>query len=332
VALVAAIDSPATDPRLEYFRAIVQAAAPSADRREDMLTREYLRAMRFLYEKEFVAQQAGADAVAALYRTRGLSTDTAVEAGYLVYLGLGVLKALEPVRQVRRVLIIGPGLDVAPRTGLIDVGPPESYQPWAVIDALVALRLSRVDELQIVAADINPRVVDHLRRSRAAPPVLTLTSGIRESDSVMFSREYRDYFDGLGRAIGKVDATAARAIDGGRLQKVVGVSGAAARTVDSELLDVAIERDAGTPFDVVIATNILPYFDEVELMLALSNIARMLGPDGVLLHNESRVSMRDTTETLGMPLEQSRQAIIAAVRDAPGPLVDRVYLHRKKVQ
>ena len=60
--------------------------------------REYLRAMRFLYQKEFVAQRAPdpADAVAALYRSRGLSTDTAVEAGYLVHLGLGVLKSLEP--------------------------------------------------------------------------------------------------------------------------------------------------------------------------------------------------------------------------------------------
>ena len=42
--------------------------------------------MRFVYQKEFVAQRAArpADAVADLYRSRGLSTDTAVEAGYLV--------------------------------------------------------------------------------------------------------------------------------------------------------------------------------------------------------------------------------------------------------
>jgi hypothetical protein len=66
--------------------------------------------MQFVYDKEFVAQRsAQADqAVADLYRTRGLSTDTAVEAGYVVYLGLGVMKSLSPDRPVRRVLIVGP--------------------------------------------------------------------------------------------------------------------------------------------------------------------------------------------------------------------------------
>ena len=123
--------------------------------------------MRFIYQKEFVAQRAGADAVAALYRTRGLSTDTAVEAGYVVYNGLGIVRALDPERRIRRVLIVGPGLDLAPRTGLLEAGPPESYQPWAVIDALLALGLSRADDLQVVGADINSRVVEHLARSRA---------------------------------------------------------------------------------------------------------------------------------------------------------------------
>ena len=67
--------------------------------------------MRFVYEKEFVAQRSAkpADAVADLYRSRGLSTDTAVEAGYVVSIGLGILKSLEPERTVRRVLIVGPG-------------------------------------------------------------------------------------------------------------------------------------------------------------------------------------------------------------------------------
>ena len=87
--------------------------------------------------------RAAAEAVAELYRARGLSTDTAVEAGYVVYIGLGDrCRSLEPGRRIRRVLIVGPGLDLAPRTGLLEAGPPESYQPWAVIDALVSLGLS----------------------------------------------------------------------------------------------------------------------------------------------------------------------------------------------
>ena len=113
-ALLRSLDSPAGDSRLTYFQSLVQTIFPDRRTREAGVLREYLRAMRFIYQKEFVAQRAGADAVAELYRTRGLSTDTAVEAGFLVSLGLGVVKGLDPATRIRRVLIIGPGLDLAP--------------------------------------------------------------------------------------------------------------------------------------------------------------------------------------------------------------------------
>jgi hypothetical protein len=283
--------------------------------------------MQFVHEKEFVAQRSAraADAVADLYRTRGLSTDTAVEAGYLVHQGLGILKGLAPDRRIRRVLIVGPGLDLAPRTGLIEEGPPESYQPWAVIDALLSLGLARIDDLQVVAADINPRVVSHLRRSRERAPVLTLVSGIAETDTVKFSVDYRDYFGSLGRAVGAIEP----APDGGEqgsLRKRVRVRAGVARVLQPEQLDAITERLEGLPFDLVVATNILPYFGEVELMLAMSNVAAMLAPGGVFLHNEPRPSLGAITDAVGLPFEQARLAIIATISGGP-PLVDRVYLH-----
>ena len=89
------------------------------------------------------------------------------------------------------------------------------------------------------------------------------------------------------------------------------------------------ERLHGPAFDLVIATNILPYFDDVELTLALGNIASMLTPGGAFLHNEPRPLVGEVTSAIGLPFEQSRQAIIATVRNAPGPLVDSVWLHRR---
>jgi hypothetical protein len=330
-ALLHALDEPGRDARLLYFRSLVDGAFPSAGEREAALVREYLRAMRFVYEKEFVAQRSdrAADAVADLYRTRGLSTDTAVEAGFLVYQGLGVLKALEPDRRIRRVLIVGPGLDLAPRTGLLEAGAPESYQPWAIADALLALGLSRLDDLEIVGADINPRVVEHLRRARADPPALTLVSEIAETETVTLSAEYRDYFAGLGKVVGVVEADPAPAKDTkGHLHKSVRVRPDVARVLSAARLDIVTERLAGTQFDLVVATNILPYFDDVGLMLAMSNVAAMLAPGGVLLHNEARPLMQDLTSALGFPFEQSRHAVIANVRGAPAPLFDSVWLHR----
>ncbi len=177
-ALLRAVADPRADARLIYFGALLDAAFPDPRARATGVAAEYLRVMAFDYQKEFVAQQdaSPAAAVADLYRRRGLSTDTAVEAGYVVHLGLGVLKGLEPTRRLRRVLIVGPGLDLAPRTALDERAAPESYQPWAVIDAVVALGLADRGELDVVAADINPRVVGHLRRAREHPPLLRVAT------------------------------------------------------------------------------------------------------------------------------------------------------------
>jgi hypothetical protein len=331
-ALVRAVESPGDDPRLVYFRELVQAAfAPRRDRQEALL-REYLRTMRFVYEKEFVAQKSPrpAEEVSRLYRTRGLSTDTAVEAGYLVYLGLGVAKSLEPARRFRRVLIVGPGLDLAPRTALREDSPPESYQPWAVIDALLAVGLSTADDLEVVAADINPRVVNHLRRAKSKAPTLTLASEVRDSPTVKLSEEFREYFGSLGRGIGTTGTLQRTPRAGELLQKTVQVTPAIARILSAESLDIVTERLQGSPFDLVIATNILPYFDDLELMLSMSNVAAMLGPGGVFMHNEPRPLLGEITDALGLRFEQARQATIATVRGAP-PLADSVFLHRKSL-
>jgi SAM-dependent methyltransferase len=328
-ALLRALDAPEGDSRLTYFRSLVQSTFPDRQKRDAGVLREYLRAMRFVYQKEFVAQRAGANAVAELYRTRGLSTDTAVEAGYVVYNGLGIIRALDPERRIRRVLIVGPGLDLAPRTGFLEAGPPESYQPWAVIDALLALGLSRADDLQVVGADINPRVVEHLARSRAMPPVLALVSEIGESDTIALSAEYRAYFAQLGGAIGTDTAAPAqnRPVSG-HLRKTVHVGAKAASALTAAPLDIVTEHLDPAGFDLIIATNILPYFDDVQLMLAMGNISRMLAPGGVFLHNEARPVLGDITEALGLQFEQSRHVVIAAVRGA-APLSDSVWIHRR---
>ncbi len=329
---VQAVERPPGDRRLAYFQNLVHTSFPQRGQRESALAGEYLRVMRFVYQKEFVAQRTGANAVAELYRTRGLSTDTAVEAGYVVYQGLGIVRSLDPARRIRRVLIVGPGLDLAPRTGLLEAGPPESYQPWAVIDALLSLGLSRADDLQVVGGDINPRVIERLDQSRAEPPVLTLVSEIRESDTVSLSEEYRDYFKSLGSAIGEADPSKRDPahVAPGHLVKTVRVNQKVASALRAAPLDIVTERLDAPGFDLIVATNILPYFDDVQLMLAMSNVAAMLAPDGVFLHNEAREVLGGITTAVGLPFEQSRHVVIASVRGAAAPLYDSVWLHRKR--
>jgi SAM-dependent methyltransferase len=328
-ALLKAVSAPHGDARLTYFASLVADAFPERATRQAGLAAEYLRVMRFLYRKEFVAQQEAspAAAVAELYRHRGLSTDTAVEAGYVVQLGLGVLKGLDPDRRVRRVLIVGPGLDLAPRTGLQEAAPPESYQPWAVIDALVSLGLGRLSELDVAGGDINPRVVTHLREAAAHPPALHLLTSLHEGPSLTLSRDYVEYVDRFGAALVGGPMERAHTVAGGQRAKTVAVTAPAARALRAETLDIVTERLDGAPFDLIIATNILPYFDDTQLALALSNIAAMLAPGGVFVHNEQRPVLGDLTAALGLPLQQSRHAVIATVAGAKAPLYDSVFLH-----
>jgi hypothetical protein len=57
-------------------------------------------------------------------------------------------------------------------------------------------------------------------------------------------------------------------------------------------LDVVLQRPVpGEPFDLVIATNILVYYDTFEQSLALANIAAMLRPGGFLLSNNALLEL-----------------------------------------
>jgi len=304
------------DPRLAYFRELPHDEAA--------LQGMYTRAMRVLHDKEFVAGN-DAQAVAAMYQQRGLSTDSAVEAGYAVQAGLATLHALDPARRIRRVAIIGPGLEIAPRTGFVDGVPPQSPQPFAVADALISLGLADRETLQLFCLDVNPRVVTHLARIRL-PVDLMLVSSIAETGAVRFTEDYRRYVLGLGLAIGDPQpepllGEAAR----GRLRRAVRVRQDLAGRLHSLRLDVVTER-ADVSFDLVVVTNVLPYLANEELALALANMRAMLAEDGVLLHNEARPILSELAPAAGLPLRQGRTVTIATVAGSP-PLYDTVWLH-----
>jgi SAM-dependent methyltransferase len=329
-AFAEALEKPASSGRLAYFREVSRDASAGGRALEPRLLSEYVRAARFLYEKEFLAPKRAdsAAAVAELYRERGLSTDTAVEAGYLVHLGLATVAAADHRRRLDRVLIVGPGLDLAPRTGLIEAAEPESPQPYAVIDSLVALGLAGPERLSVVGADINPRVVDWLTGAGQRDVTLTFVTGIGETNAVKFDSGYRSYFAGLGQAIGAaVPGPPLNSRGAGHLMKQLRVS-PVSRAVTGARLDIVTGRLDGDPFDLVVVTNVFPYFSDVELTLALANIVAMLKPGGVLIHNEPRALVREVTAELGLPLTHSRTAVIATVEGA-SPLYDSVWVHSR---
>jgi SAM-dependent methyltransferase len=296
-AFLQALDRPAEDARLRYFADLLTATRRS----RAFLEGEYRRVMGFLYDKEFLHREN-------VYQTRGHSTDTQVEANYAVWAGLSVLKSLAADTRMQRILIVGPGLDFAPRTALDDSRPPQSFQPYAVADALLGLGMARRGQFLIDCADINARVIDFLRTFPAGPRTLELYSGGGDA-------EYRRYFSSLGGAIGTkngstihVDVDVARAIRAGR------------RNIMTDRWEAA--------YDLAIATNVLVYFSSDELALAVANIGAMLRPGGWFLHNELRPEVDELAAAAGLEAVQARTVRIAEGRTAP--LFDSFALYRKR--
>src|SRR6185436_2192144 len=105
-----------------------------------------------------------------LFRDRGIALDTSLRPAFALDEALrdalerGLLKA----GSVRRVAVVGPGLDFVDKAEGQDFYPPQSMQSLALADSLVRLGLARAGSLRVTAFDISPRVLDHLARGRRA--------------------------------------------------------------------------------------------------------------------------------------------------------------------
>ena len=325
--LLTALRKGPTDARLAYFRTLLRfdAGTPSVE----SLYPDYVRVARFLYRKEFLTG-GNAAAISRSYQSRAHSSDTQIEAGLGVYLGLGTLRALESSPHIGNVVIVGPGLDLAPRTDLVDAVPPQSYQPFAVADALLRLSLSTESHLSIRSVDVNPRVVQFLRAGTAGPITLHLFTGVVETAGSPFSAEYRAYLSELGRAIGQDVAPPRRIASDDRYRRSILVRPGVRQAMTAEQRNIITERPAaGDAADLVIATNVLSYFDDRQLALALANIAASLRPGGYLLHNESREGLVEIAGAVGLPVRQMRTAILGG--PPAHPLYDSIWLHRKSM-
>lgn len=270
---------------------------------------EYERAMKFLYEKEWASPSAQGAArrehVATLYQTRAHSTDTDWRATYGVHIGLSVLKQTRPSARIRRVLLIGPGLDWAPRTALHEDSPPQSNQPYALADSLIRLGLAAPGQLTIDCADVNPRVVDHVRAFPDSPRRLLVRYAPGDAD-------WNSYFDQLGRAAGQRDG------------RFFAVSKPIASQVHSFQMNILTQRvSAAGSYDLAVATNVLLYFNDRELGLALANIRHALAASGFFLHNDLRQAVDEWGREFGLPIVHARTVRIDANRE----LHDGVVLH-----
>ena len=105
-----------------------------------------------------------------LFRDRGLSLDTSILPSFAIQQALETMSSegLLPPNSIRRVAVIGPGLDFADKNSGYDFYPVQTLQPFTSIDSLLRLGLAAGPaDIELAAFDISPRVNDHIRDSPA---------------------------------------------------------------------------------------------------------------------------------------------------------------------
>lgn len=235
-----------------------------------------------------------------LFQARGVSLDTSWQPNFVIERSLEDLKSkgLLAEGSVRRAAVIGPGLDFTDKEEGYDFYPPQTIQPYALFDSLVRLGLARADALEITTLDVSARVNDHIARARQrAQAGAAYTIQLTLDPAVNWKPDARAYWKAWGAQIGEAVAPLKPPADPGSLEtRALKVRPDVAARVAPRDLDVVLQRlelkDRGEQFDLVIATNVLVYYNLFEQGLALENIGAMLRPSGFFLSNDALVQVR----------------------------------------
>jgi hypothetical protein len=311
--LLQALAAPGTDERRLFARALLEQKGlrftTSADRET---ARDYLRAavVRVASEQDQIEQELGAtgggDPItefaqrSRLYRTRGLSLDTSLLPNYSVDQALTAMKArgLLKAGAVRRVAIVGPGLDFADKDVGFDFYPQQTLQPFAVLDSLTRLGLTPTSgDPEIVLLDISPRIIEHVAQARArAIKNMGYTMNLPLPTSTTWQPGLRTYWQTFGDQIGEpFPVQTSKAIAGLAELRAVRARPSAVQRMSVLNVNVVTERLDAQAFDLVIATNVFIYYDLFEQALAMSNVEAMLRPGGFLLANFSAPRLTSIT-------------------------------------
>jgi len=310
--LVAGMRAPGGNDRLVVARRVLEhsgidvmapAGGIDAARQLEALRERMLRELsQFRHDtvsaREMGDTKAAFGAYLTYYQGRGLSSDSSMLATYSVERALADARAsrTQAAGSIRRVAVVGPGLDFVDKAEGHDFYPPQTLQPFALVDSLVRVGLAHPDGVDVTTFDISPRVVDHLtdaraRTGRGEPYVVHVALDPDDATHAWHPDVVR-YWQRFGDLIGTEVAPLPLppSMEDVRV-RAVRVQPDLVRSVRSLDLIIILERvpiaESEAGFDLIVATNILVYYEPFEQALALANIAAMLRPGGVLLTNDA---------------------------------------------
>jgi len=300
---VAAVASPDANERLQFVRQVItrKGIDPTTEAGRNKM-RRYLEertksfASTAVQSQKALLSDPGAESLnrRTLFRDRGLTFNTSIFVNLAIEQTLEAIKAkglLEP-GTVRNVAIVGPGLEFTDKQDGYDFYPPQTIQPFAVIDSLIRLGLSKPLELQVTAFDLSPGIIQHLAAARAraragGPYMVVLPRNLDRRWTPALVTAWERFGDRIGEETKAVEAPTSA----GRLEiRSVLVRPSVVLSTIPRDLNIVLQRYEPTSttdqFDLIVATNILIYYDVFEQSLAVANIATMLRPGGFFLTND----------------------------------------------
>jgi hypothetical protein len=264
-----------------------------------------------------------------LYAERGLSVDTSLLPNYAVEDTLHSLaaKGVVAAGKIRRIAVIGPGLDFTDKRDGYDFYPLQTIQPFAVMEAVLRLGLGKAAEIEVVTLDLNPAVNAHIARvAKEAQAGRAYTVQLPRDTNSGWNTAAVGYWEHFGETLGThaKPLPVPQALGGVTLRAVAIAPGYASRVAPLDLNIVAQTMDLGEGqgFDLVVATNVLVYYDRLQQALAMASIARMMNPGGIFIANNALPAQHDQSlEYLG------RRGVSYATNGAYG---DDVVVYRRR--
>lgn len=299
--------APRENERLDFARRTIEGAGIQVSGPESApKTRSYLEAnVRRVLQEQAGYEEAMAEAkrlndateefaeVSKLFKDRGLSLDTSLPPNFAIEETLREMKQTGQLKahSLERIGVIGPGLDFTDKHEGYDFYPVQTVQPFAVADSVKRLGLSAHEGMEVDVLDLSPRVLRHVNRlvadaRRGKPYTIQLSMDPKQEWQPRLVQYWRQFGIQLGE--GTTGATAPPALKGVATRGVA-IRPEFALSMKSYDIDIVLQRVAfdsdSQKFDLLIATNILVYYDTFEQSLAMANIASMLKPGGFLLTN-----------------------------------------------
>ena len=342
---IAAMASSGDNERLQFARRVLErlgfnpGTAPGREQVRQYLAERLRQSTAELttYASAIQAARLRGDSRAELiertvFRDRGLSSDTSILVNFALQGAFEVIKAsgLLDATAVRRVGLVGPGLDFADKHDGHDFYPQQTIQPFAVFDTLIRLRLAKVNELRLTTFDLSPRINQHLDAARRrADAGQGYPLALPRNMDLPWTQDLIAFWERFGAQIGTHGDGVAVPRNAGNVHvRTLRVRPSVVQSIDPIDLNIVLQRLELAPserFDLIVATDVLVYYDVFEQSLALANLATMLRPGGLLLSNNQ------VFELPGIPMVAVGATNVAHTRaPAGGELRDRVVWYRRQ--